>query len=304
MSDIFLSYSQPDRDRARGLYDQLTRAGFDVWFDTENLQPGDVWEVEIRKAMSAATFTVALVSSQSSNSSGYQLIEIDDALKAMANMPDKRFLISIRLDDVPIPESLGHLHFHDLFDGKDAERLVGFFRKQGVQTSPVIPQKVFDRDPTLILPGYGAYRIRLGQSADRVEAMYGPSEGEDPADQRQTDTSSHEGPADPVYNYFTKGCKVYTRRGRVSSIALSGRKDEPFSPFVGCTPEGISVDPVLSDVKAVYGAGTRETTSFFLFFRLKTYSFRYENGLTVGYKDVHPDAAIRWISVWKPSKKA
>src|SRR5262249_32720283 len=51
---VFLSYAGADTQAAREFAAVLRRAGVDVWFDRDNLQPGDAWMPTIEKAISGA----------------------------------------------------------------------------------------------------------------------------------------------------------------------------------------------------------------------------------------------------------
>jgi tetratricopeptide (TPR) repeat protein len=48
--DCFISYRSIDRELAVRVYDRLTAAGFDVWYDRERLTAGDRWNEEIETA--------------------------------------------------------------------------------------------------------------------------------------------------------------------------------------------------------------------------------------------------------------
>jgi hypothetical protein len=48
---VFLCHAHADRDAVRALYSRLTQDGVDAWFDKTKLLPGQVWELEIRKAV-------------------------------------------------------------------------------------------------------------------------------------------------------------------------------------------------------------------------------------------------------------
>lgn len=43
MTDVFLSYSSKDRERVRPIFEALSAAGFDVFWDLET-PPGVLWE--------------------------------------------------------------------------------------------------------------------------------------------------------------------------------------------------------------------------------------------------------------------
>ena len=64
MSDIFLSYSNQDRERARPIVSALEQEGFSVWWDRK-IGPGKSYEEVIEAAIDAAHVVVVLWSSTS-----------------------------------------------------------------------------------------------------------------------------------------------------------------------------------------------------------------------------------------------
>jgi hypothetical protein len=60
MGIVFLSYSRQDRERVRELYADLKRHGFQIWFDEENLLPGQIWATEIKKAIREASLVLVV----------------------------------------------------------------------------------------------------------------------------------------------------------------------------------------------------------------------------------------------------
>src|SRR5262249_41538687 len=63
----FISYSQHDRFVASALVKALQNAGIDVWFDRENLTPGEVWTRQISGAMERADLIVFLLGARHSS---------------------------------------------------------------------------------------------------------------------------------------------------------------------------------------------------------------------------------------------
>ena len=62
---IFLSYAHEDIAMANKIYKDLKRFGLDIWFDNENLLPGQKWNVAIEKAIKNSTYYLVLLSSHS-----------------------------------------------------------------------------------------------------------------------------------------------------------------------------------------------------------------------------------------------
>lgn len=97
--DIFISYSQPDRDCAFELTHHLEANGFTVWIAPRDVSPAAEWAAEIIEAISAARVMV-LVFSASSNSSPQVRREVERAVhKGLRILP-------FRIEDVMPSSSL------------------------------------------------------------------------------------------------------------------------------------------------------------------------------------------------------
>ncbi|HJS88590.1 MAG TPA: toll/interleukin-1 receptor domain-containing protein [Steroidobacteraceae bacterium] len=127
--DIFVSYSQPDRDCAYELTHHLEAKGFSVWIAPRDVSPAAEWACEIIDAISAARVMI-LVFSESSNSSPQVRREVERAVSK-----DLRVL-PFRLENVLPSKSLEYfLSSQHWLDGFPAprephyERLCGFLRQ-------------------------------------------------------------------------------------------------------------------------------------------------------------------------------
>jgi hypothetical protein len=60
---IFLSHAGADTQAARQLAEILRRQGLDIWFDRDNLQPGDTWMPTLEEAISQASAMVVYIGS-------------------------------------------------------------------------------------------------------------------------------------------------------------------------------------------------------------------------------------------------
>ena len=97
--DVFVSYSQPDRDCAYELTHQLETRGFSVWIAPRDVSPAAEWAEEIIDAIAAARVMV-LVFSASSNTSPQVRREVERAVhKGVRILP-------FRIDDVLPSRSL------------------------------------------------------------------------------------------------------------------------------------------------------------------------------------------------------
>jgi hypothetical protein len=60
---IFLSHAGADAQAARQFAEILRRNGLDVWFDKDNLQPGDPWMTTLEEAISDASAMIVYIGS-------------------------------------------------------------------------------------------------------------------------------------------------------------------------------------------------------------------------------------------------
>jgi TIR domain len=127
--DIFISYSQPDRDCAFELTHTLEAKGFTVWIAPRDVSPAAEWAAEIIEAISAARVMI-LVFSASSNSSPQVRREVERAVHK-----DLRIL-PFRIENVLPSRSLEYfLSSHHWLDGfppprvDHYERLCGYVRQ-------------------------------------------------------------------------------------------------------------------------------------------------------------------------------
>ena len=124
--DIFISYSQPDRDCAYELTEHLEARGFSVWIAPRDVSPAAEWAAEIIDAITAARVMV-LVFSASSNSSPQVRREVERAVhKELRVLP-------FRIEDVLPSRSLEYfLSTQHWLDGFPAPRAPHYERLSGV----------------------------------------------------------------------------------------------------------------------------------------------------------------------------
>lgn len=129
---IFLAHASEDKAVVRQLYQELKARGFEPWLDSEDLIPGQVWKVEIPKAIRGTGVFIACLSSRSVAKVGYVQNEFRLALAAFGERPpDPIYLIPLRLDDCEVPDlqipdrglSLRDVHWVDLFEEDGVDRL-------------------------------------------------------------------------------------------------------------------------------------------------------------------------------------
>ncbi len=119
---IFVSYAREDITQAERIFISLNEIEhFKVWFDKENLLPGQNWENEIYKAIDVSHFVILILSTNSVEKTGYIQKEIRIVLERYFQMPPgKIFLIPVRIDNCNIPHrELKKLHHVDMFPDWD-----------------------------------------------------------------------------------------------------------------------------------------------------------------------------------------
>jgi hypothetical protein len=126
----FLCHSHGDRVAVHALSSRLKKDGVDVWLDKENLEPGQNWEHEIRKAILKSDVVITCLSKGFNKQKGYRHEELKIALEKANLIPDDEvFLIPVRLEECDIPDSLRHLHCVDLFETDGYKKLIHSLRK-------------------------------------------------------------------------------------------------------------------------------------------------------------------------------
>lgn len=130
---IFLAHASEDKPAVRELYRELKARGFDPWLDSEDLMPGQVWKIEIPKAIREASVFLACLSSRSIAKRGYVQKEFRTALNTFGELPPGSiYLIPVRLDDCEVPDlqipdlglGLRDVHWVDLFAEDGLDRLL------------------------------------------------------------------------------------------------------------------------------------------------------------------------------------
>jgi len=113
---VFISYASEDTEIAQRLYDDLSKAGVELWFDRQSLMPGQDWRLELEKALKESTIFLALISSKSTTKEGFTQKELKRALDIIDERPEGDiFIIPVRVDDCPVSVRLQHYQWVDLF---------------------------------------------------------------------------------------------------------------------------------------------------------------------------------------------
>lgn len=130
--DVFLIHAHSDRKAVHKLYKRLIKDGIYVWLDTENLQPGQNWQNEIRKAILKCDVVIVCLSHGFNEQHGYRHEELKLVLEKAKWISDGVvFIIPARLEKCDMPESLQHLHRVDLFKTGGYKKLLHALREHG-----------------------------------------------------------------------------------------------------------------------------------------------------------------------------
>jgi hypothetical protein len=99
------------------MYEDITSAGFPVWFDQEALLVGQKWKLEIARAIRESSAFIPLISKNSVDKRGHVQNELRQALEVLTDVPSNQiFLMPLRLEEVdPVEPLLEELHWLDLF---------------------------------------------------------------------------------------------------------------------------------------------------------------------------------------------
>jgi hypothetical protein len=129
--DAFLSHNRRDKSTARRLGAQLKLVGADVWFDDWEVRAGDSIPGKVNEAL-AKVDSVLLIWSANANRSAWVRAELETAITRA--IEDQTFrVITVRLDDAPLPALLRPLKWVDLSDRDVAEavnEIMGFANDQ------------------------------------------------------------------------------------------------------------------------------------------------------------------------------
>jgi len=124
-NNVFLVHAHNDKAAVHKLYSRLIKDGVRAWLDAENLQPGQDWQREIRKAILKSDVVIVCLSRGFDQQPGYRHEELKIALEKANLLTDNEvFIIPVRLEKCDMPEALRHLHRVDLFETGGYQKLL------------------------------------------------------------------------------------------------------------------------------------------------------------------------------------
>jgi len=68
---VFLCHASADKPAVRDLYRRLEGDGVDAWLDSEDIIPGQNWQIEIPNAVHGSDVVLVCLSENSVNKEGY-----------------------------------------------------------------------------------------------------------------------------------------------------------------------------------------------------------------------------------------
>ncbi len=122
--NVFLCYSFEDNVSARKLYNQLSADDIMLWFEEEELLPGQDWELEITKAIRASDAAILCLSRDSVTKAGYIHKKIKHVFDVADEQPEGAiFIIPLKLGECDVPERLRHLYWVNYFEESGYRKL-------------------------------------------------------------------------------------------------------------------------------------------------------------------------------------
>lgn len=131
---VFLCHASKDKPIVRELYDRLRADGFDPWLDSELLDPGENWPLEIQKAMRASQAVIVCLSEVAIVKEGYIHTEIKTAQSLQMEKPEGTiFFIPLQLEECEPPFSMREIQWGKYHEPDGYERLVRALNKRAGQ---------------------------------------------------------------------------------------------------------------------------------------------------------------------------
>jgi hypothetical protein len=135
---IFLCHSSGDKVQVKTLHDFLLKSGAAPWLDSEQLLPGQDWNLEINKALDDSDVILLCLSKKSVDKEGYVQREVRIALDRALEMPEGRiFLIPARLEECELPHRLRSYQWVDLFTPQGMDKLVKALNVRAKQVAAI-----------------------------------------------------------------------------------------------------------------------------------------------------------------------
>ncbi len=149
---VFLCHASADKPAVRDLNERLLSDGMDPWLDEEDLLPGHVWDVEIKKAVRTSDVVLVCLSERAISKAGYVQKEVSLVLDVADEQPEGAiFLIPVKLEPCEIPARLSRWHWVNLFEQRGYEKLLRALRARsealGRAPDRKVPEEVIENRP-------------------------------------------------------------------------------------------------------------------------------------------------------------
>lgn len=114
---VFISHANPkDNEFSVWLAQQLTLCGYSVWCDVRDLSAGDKFWDDIEECIRSRCAKFIVVLTRTSQAASGVLDEIDLAIRVERSLQLVRFVLPIRLDDLPFSEVRANLGRKNIID--------------------------------------------------------------------------------------------------------------------------------------------------------------------------------------------
>ena len=99
--DFFISYSRRDLDWATSLYEALSKMGYKVWLDKNNITVGAEWAPEIRKGIRTAKHVIILISENVAlESEEYHVYRDEWEIALSHRLSNEKFILPVCLENL------------------------------------------------------------------------------------------------------------------------------------------------------------------------------------------------------------
>lgn len=130
---IFLCHASEDKPVVRTIYERLQAYNVELWFDEQNLLPGERWEYVIPGVIQNCDIVLICLSRAFLRKEGYAHYEVHIVLEAARRKPPEAvFHIPFRLDDCTVPAHLAEWHYVSNFVPGDFEKVITACEKRRV----------------------------------------------------------------------------------------------------------------------------------------------------------------------------
>ncbi|MHC4071069.1 MAG: toll/interleukin-1 receptor domain-containing protein, partial [Planctomycetota bacterium] len=126
---VFLCHAHEDQAVVMSVHQRLLDEGFCPWVDKVDLLPGQAWQQEIKKSLTAADVVIVFLSHMSVAKRGYVQREFKLSLETLKEIPEGQiYVIPVKVDDCTVPDSFAELQWVHL-DDPGIEKIIKTIRR-------------------------------------------------------------------------------------------------------------------------------------------------------------------------------